>query len=70
MEDNETKIEKQLYVMNLECFNDKKALTHFEYHPTRQKQQQISRGVHQVLPFSVISRIRKYSKFVLVGFER
>ena len=30
MKGNETKIEKQLYVMNLECFNDKKALTHFE----------------------------------------
>lgn len=51
MKDNETKIEKRLYVMNLEWFN---ALMHFEYHPTRQKQQQISRGVHQVLPFSVI----------------
>lgn len=56
--------------MNLECFSNKKALTQVEYHPTRQKKQHISRGVHQILPFSLISRIRKYSKFALIGFER
>ena len=43
-----------VHVTNFEFFSDKKAFPTLDYHPKRQRQQHISRTVHQFLPHAII----------------